>query len=46
MLENNVFRVFLDDRELPLVSGAKGSSILVGQNKFLDTSNNLPAKNG
>ena len=37
MVENNVFRVFLDDRELPLVSGAKGSSILVGQNKFLDT---------
>ena len=37
MVEANVFRVFLDDRELPLVSGAKGSSILVGQNKFLDT---------
>lgn len=30
MVENNVFRVFLDDRELPLVSGVKGSSILVG----------------
>jgi adenosylmethionine-8-amino-7-oxononanoate aminotransferase len=35
--ENKVFRVFLDDRQLPSVSSATGSSILVGKSKFLDT---------
>jgi adenosylmethionine-8-amino-7-oxononanoate aminotransferase len=37
MDENKVFRVFLDDRQLPSVSSATGSSILVGKSKFLDT---------
>ena len=37
MSEDKIFRVFLDNRELPLVSGATRSSILVGQSKFLDT---------
>jgi hypothetical protein len=32
-----MYSEFLDNRELPVVSGAIGSSILVGQNKFLDT---------
>lgn len=34
---NKVFRVFLDNRELPQVIAAEGSSIFVGQSKFLDT---------
>jgi len=37
MDENKVFRVFLDNRQLPTVSSATGSSILVGKSKFLDT---------
>lgn len=37
MDENKVFRVFLDNRQLPSVSSATGSSILVGQSKYLDT---------
>lgn len=37
MSKDKVFRVFLDNRELPLVSSATGASILVGKNNFLDT---------
>jgi adenosylmethionine-8-amino-7-oxononanoate aminotransferase len=37
MDENKVFRVFLDERKLPTVSSAIGSSILVGKSEFLDT---------
>ena len=36
MSTDKVF-IVLDNRELPLASGAKVSSILVGQSKFLDT---------
>lgn len=34
---SKVFRVFLDNRELPTVSSASGASIMVGKSKFLDT---------